>query len=145
MAAISAFVDTSGLFALLAKRDPAHSLAEKWLREARATRRQAVTTDYVLDETATLLKARGRSDLLPGFFGFVSSSEALQIEWMSPARFDETREFFLQHHDHRYSFTDCASFVTMLQLGLSEALTTDRHFRQAGFVPLLPIGQGIPL
>jgi predicted nucleic acid-binding protein len=29
--------------------------------------------------------------------------------------------------------TDCISFAVMRQEGLTEALTTDRHFEQAGF------------
>jgi predicted nucleic acid-binding protein len=138
MAAISAFVDTSGFFALLARQDPAHARARDWLAQARFNQRRSVTTDYVLDETATLLRARGRADLFLPFFDFVSPSQALQIEWISSARFDETRKLFLRHHDHDYSFTDCASFVVMRRLGLSEALTADKHFREAGFIPLLP-------
>ena len=39
--------------------------------------------------------------------------------------------------DHRYSFTDCSSFVLMAELGLKQALTTDRHFIEAGFQALL--------
>ena len=31
------------------------------------------------------------------------------------------------------AFTDCTSFVLMRELKLREALTTDRHFLQAGF------------
>ncbi len=40
---------------------------------------------------------------------------------------------FFRHRDKDYSFTDCSSFVVMRELRLKEALTTDRHFRQAGF------------
>jgi len=137
MASISAFVDTSGFFALLARQDPAHAKACEWLKQARLSQRRSITTDYVLDETATLLRARGRPDLFQPFFDFISPSQALQIEWISSARFNETRKFFLRHRDHDYSFTDCASFVMMRQLGLTDALTTDRHFRQAGFIPIL--------
>lgn len=42
-----------------------------------------------------------------------------------------------RYHDKGYSFTDCASFVVMKELGLGVALTTDRHFRQMG-LRLLP-------
>jgi predicted nucleic acid-binding protein len=33
--------------------------------------------------------------------------------------------------------TDCTSFVSMQQQGLRHALTTDIHFRQAGFQVLM--------
>ena len=44
---------------------------------------------------------------------------------------------FAEHIDHGYSFTDCASFVVMSELGIRDALTTDRHFTEAGFRALL--------
>ena len=52
--------------------------------------------------------------------------------------FDATKSFFRKHADHAYSFTDCTSFVVMRELKLTQALTSDRHFTQAGFEALLP-------
>jgi predicted nucleic acid-binding protein len=37
----------------------------------------------------------------------------------------------------KWSFTDCTSFVTMRELRIADAFTSDRHFLQAGFTPLL--------
>ena len=139
MALISAFLDTSGLFAILAKPDPAHLPAIEWLARARAAKASAVTTDYILDETATLLKSRGRPDLIPTLFNFISSSSALRVEWIGRDRFETARQFLLRHNDHEYSFTDCTSFVVMRELQVTHALTTDKHFREAGFSPLLPV------
>lgn len=138
MALISAFVDTSGFFALLAKPDSAHPEAIEWLAQVRAAKALAVTTDYVLDETVTLLKSRGRPDLVPILFGFMNLNSALRVEWIGQDRFDVSRQFLLRHNDHGYSFTDCTSFVVMRELGVTQALTTDKHFREAGFIPLLP-------
>jgi len=56
---------------------------------------------------------------------------------MDPERFLETRRFFLERHDPDWSFTDCYSFWLMRDLRLRDALTTDAHFREAGFNPLL--------
>ena len=39
--------------------------------------------------------------------------------------------------DKEWGITDCISFVVMQDLGLVEALTTDEHFKQAGFRSLL--------
>ena len=41
--------------------------------------------------------------------------------------------YYRGHSDHRYSFTDCTSFVLMRELKISDVLTTDEHFREAGF------------
>lgn len=139
MALISAFLDTSGLFAILAKPDPAHPSAVEWLARARAAKASAVTTDYILDETATLLKSRGRPDLIPALFNLISPGSALRVEWIGRERFEVARQFLLRHNDHEYSFTDCTSFVVMRELQVSDALTTDKHFREAGFTPLLPV------
>lgn len=38
--------------------------------------------------------------------------------------------------DKKFSFTDCASFVVMKERRLRKALTSDRHFKQAGFQPV---------
>jgi hypothetical protein len=61
-----------------------------------------------------------------------------RAKWCGAARFDMTKAFFRKHADHAYSFTDCTSFVVMRELKLSQALTSDRHFTQAGFEALLP-------
>jgi len=139
MALIRAFLDTSGFYALLVKEDKVHDYASKWMQEVAQQRPLLVTTDLVLSETATLLKARGYRRALGGYFDFLSSTRALHIRWVEPTLFAQTKAFFLRHSDHGYSFADCASFVVMAQLGLTEALTTDRHFREAGLVPLLPL------
>lgn len=131
------FVDTSGFYALLVKRDAGHPAARKILRRAAQGRRRLVTTDYVLDETATLLKARGETRLGASLFERVFASNACRIEWTVESRFIQLSSFFLKHADQAWSFTDCLSFLVMKELRLPEALTTDMHFEQAGFVALL--------
>jgi uncharacterized protein len=130
-------VDTSGFYTLLVKGDSTHSRASAILARAAQSKNRFVTTDYVLDETATLLKARGHAHLAEAFFETVFASAACRVEWMDPDSFAETRRFFLKHHDQDWSFTDCFSFWVMKTLGVRDALTTDAHFRQAGFNPLL--------
>lgn len=132
------FVDTSGFYAVLVSRDNAHDAALALLQEAQAVSQTFLSTDYVLDETATLLKARGHAHLLREFFDRVLSSSACRITWTDSVRFDKTRRFFLKHRDQHWSFTDCVSFTVMKELRLKQALTKDSHFTQAGFERLLP-------
>jgi predicted nucleic acid-binding protein len=131
------FVDTSGFYALLVKSDDRHAQADGHLRKAQRKKRQFVTSDYILDETATLLKTRGHSRLLNSFFDVVLSSKACRIEWTDADQFDATCQFFLKHSDQEWSFTDCLSFQLMRDLRLREALTKDGHFHEAGFIALL--------
>ena len=131
------FADTSGFYALLVPRDDRHDVAAKILRRAAQEKRRFLTTDYVLDETATLLKARGLGHLVGDLFETIIASNACGIEWMDPHRFSGTQTFFLKHQDQDWSFTDCFSFQIMRQFKLREALTKDVHFKEAGFVALL--------
>ncbi len=131
------FVDTSGFYALLVKGDDQHAAAARVLREGRRRKRGFVTTDYVLDETAALLKARGRLHLLTPLFEKLDASRAFRIEWTDAERFHDVRAFFLKHADQAWSFTDCVSFRVMTHLRLREALTKDAHFARAGFTALL--------
>jgi len=131
------FVDTSGFYALLVKRDDRHAEASRILQAAAQERRGFVTTDYVLDETATLLQARDCRHLLQDFFDAVFASAACQVEWTDEGRFQAVKNAFLKHSDQTWSFTDCLSFRVMKERRLRESLTKDTHFEQAGFVVLL--------
>lgn len=131
------FVDTSGFYAMLVKGDDQHAAVQRILREARRRKRGFVTTDYVLDETATLLKGRGRVHLLAPFFDKLDASRALRIEWTDADRFGDGRTFFLKHSDQKWSFTDCLSFRIMTEFRLRDALTKDAHFKHAGFKVML--------
>ena len=88
------FVDTSGFYALLIKGDDRHAAAERILRDAKRRKRGFVTTDYVLDETATLLKARGFVHVLGPFFDTLDKSHACRIEWTDAERFQEVARVF---------------------------------------------------
>jgi len=131
------FVDTSGFYALLVAKDEAHEDAASVLKNAQQSRRGFVTSDYVLDETATLLRARGFLHLLTPFFDAVMASRACHVEWISPERFSQARQSFLTHAERGWSFTDCVNFSLMKEFHLKEALSKDGHFREAGFTPLL--------
>jgi hypothetical protein len=60
-----------------------------------------------------------------------------QIVLASHELFSRGLDLYDERHDKNWSLTDCISFVVMKDFGLMEALTGDRHFEQAGFVPLL--------
>jgi len=131
------FIDTSGFYALLVKRDSSHKKATDILKNAAKEKTLFITTDYILDETATLLLARGLHHVLSELFDTVFRSSACNIEWMDQDRFIKTRTFFLKYIDKSWSFTDCFSFIVMKELHLTEAITKDEHYRHAGFIPLL--------
>jgi len=117
--------------------DDRHAQAAAYLEKAGASGTRLFTTDYVLDETATLLKARGRSALLAPFFDRIFASKSCRVVWTDAERFQQTRLFFLKHRDQSWSFTDCLSFCVMKEFRAREAMTKDAHFKAAGFRALL--------
>jgi predicted nucleic acid-binding protein len=131
------FIDTSGFYALLVRGDDRHDKARHAMRNAAKKKRRFVTTDYVLDEAATLLMARSGSTVIPALFESVSASKACRVVWMDLERFEKTKGLFIKNIDKGWSFTDCFSFIVMRDLRLSEALSKDAHFKAAGFLPLL--------
>jgi predicted nucleic acid-binding protein len=136
MASETMLVDTSGFFALLNQEEREHPAALRLFTEE-AKRHVLVTTEHVLVETATLMRARGTRELERNFFALLDATRRIRVVWASFSFFTKTREYFLQHQDKGWSFVDCASFVLMREEGLHRALSTDKHFKQAGFTPLL--------
>ena len=131
------FVDTMGWFSLLNRRDRWHEKARAVMHELGLAKTPLFTTDYVADETATLLKVRGASFAIDRFFELLDTSQALTLTMIGPDRFAAAKDLFLRRRDHGYSFTDVTSFVVMDELKICDALTHDSHFSEAGFVPLL--------
>jgi uncharacterized protein len=111
--------------------------AAELVRKSAAERRGALTTESVVGETCTLLVARGRAHLVPRFLDMVEQSRWLCTVPVDQTLFTRTKDYLRRHLDHRYSFVDCTSFVVMAERGLCEAATTDAHFSEAGWVPLL--------
>ena len=139
MASDAVFADASFFFALAAKRDAAHTAAVGQFSRLLRKQRRIVTTDYVVDEALTLTKARTNAAVAVALLDRIERSEAIEVELVSVPRLDIAKAFFRKHADHDYSFTDCTSFVVMRELKITDALTTDHHFTEAGFRPLLPV------
>jgi uncharacterized protein len=127
------FVDTAGWMACADESDPAHrksvAVRDSWLEGGGLF----VTSDYVADETLTLLRIRLGIDAAEAWWRQVEGSSRVRWEYITLARADKARGLFFRYRDKDFSFTDCTSFVLMRELKLREALTTDRHFHQAGF------------
>jgi predicted nucleic acid-binding protein len=95
-----------------------------------------VSTDYIADETLTLIRVRLGLRAAVTWWDQVEQSTRLRWEWIDPARAEKARHWFFRWTDKDFSFTDCTSFVVMRELRLKQVLTTDRHFAQAGFAIL---------
>jgi predicted nucleic acid-binding protein len=139
MAAADVFMDSAGFLALWDASDQYHAAALRLQEQLARGHRRFFTTEYVADETVTLLLMRHSHRAAVDFLDTIDRSEALRLEWIDPARFHSAADWFRKHGDKAWSFTDCVSFAVMRELRVRDAFTTDRHFRQAGFVPLLKV------
>ena len=133
MAAREVFADTSALYALIDRRDANHAPMRSAVEILVRGGRMLVTTDHVVAEAVNLANARGGKVVATRLLDLLEESAGIRIEWIGVERFVRTKAFFRKHADHGYSFTDCASFVVMKEERISEALTTDAHFAEAGF------------
>jgi uncharacterized protein len=137
MAAADVFMDSAGFLALWDSSDEHHARAVGLQTDLSGQRRRFLTSEYVLDETVTLLLIRHSHAAAADFLDTIERSESLRLEWIGPDRFHAAAALFRKHADKEWSFTDCVSFVVMRELRIRDAFTTDHHFMQAGFVPLL--------
>ena len=131
------FLDTAYVNALMNTRDQWHDVAMQWERQLAVDKRRLVTTEFVLVEIADGLAAvRFRAQAVQ----VVTTLQASPLVEIVPATshlFTAALALYRSRADKDWCLTDCTSFVVMSERSLSDALTTDDHFRQAGFRALL--------
>ncbi|MCG3130835.1 MAG: hypothetical protein FLDDKLPJ_01608 [Phycisphaerae bacterium] len=132
----TAFVDTSFLIACVLVKDVWHARAIAWQRR---TVGRLVTTEYVLMEFVDALSQPPVRRSALAAVGLLRRQPAVGVLTASTALMDEGLALYAQSADKAWSLTDCISFSVMRREGLSDALTSDRHFEQAGFRALLRI------
>jgi len=129
----AAFVDTSGWVMLADGADRQHDDARQWRDGWLEAGGSLVTTDYVVDETLTLLRMRLGLDVAEAWWQSVEQSRRVRWEAVDTQRAERARAWFFRWRDQSFSFTDCTSFVVMRELRLRQALASDGHFQVAGF------------
>lgn len=128
------FVDTSYVLARVNRRDQYHGRAKALARLY--VGREFVVTDGVLLEIGNALARRFRSAAIQLIDEFLTSPQ-VEVVYMTPDLFTSAWSLYRQMDDKQWSLVDCVSFVVMRDRGIETALTTDRHFVQAGFQALL--------
>lgn len=139
MARANLFADTSGWASLADPTQPYHHLAAENYRNARQQRRKVITTNYVIGELVALLTSPLRlpRQALIKFVDSIKTSPYVQVIHIDADLDLEAWQLLKQRVDKQWSLVDASSFVVMQRLGIYEALTSDHHFEQSGFVRLL--------
>jgi predicted nucleic acid-binding protein len=128
------FADTFYFLALLDSREERHPQAAEASGDQQL---QIVTTEWVLAEFGDAYSdPKDRADFVALYRALVNHPR-FKIVPAGTTLFQRGIDLFEQRRDKDWSLTDCISFIVMGDEGLTEALTGDRHFEQAGFVALL--------
>ncbi|MEL6327719.1 MAG: PIN domain-containing protein [Cyanobacteria bacterium J06626_23] len=128
-------VDTGAWFASLVASDQNHAAAMRWLRQ---NREPLLTTDYVIDETLTLLRAKGKRIQSEEFGQLLFSGQLATIYYLTPEDIEQTWSVFRRDGDKDWSFTDGSSKVVTELFDVRTVFTFDHHFRQFGHVQVVP-------
>lgn len=128
---MSAFLDTSALYALLVRTEDRHADVLRAFRGLLDGRGPLWTTSYVIIETVALLQHRIGLDPVRDFTEHVVP--ALSVEWVAEALHRKGLERLVREDRRRLSLVDCVSMEFMRSEGLHDALTLDGHFAEAGF------------
>jgi len=131
------FLDSAYPIALASRADQHHNTAVEVAVSLKAKPERLVTTRAVLLEIGnSLAKPQFRFigiEMLRSF----ETDPRVEIVSLEDALYQRGFELFQSRPDKMWSLTDCISFVTMNEHGLSRALTSDQHFEQAGFAAML--------
>jgi predicted nucleic acid-binding protein len=128
------FADSFFFFALVNSRDSAHRRAIEFLRLYQG---RILTTGWVMTELGDGLSSTGNRPAFLATVDKLRSNSRFTVEEFSDGLYEKGIELYRNRLDKEWSLTDCISFVVMSQESISEALTGDHHFEQAGFNALL--------
>ena len=127
---MTVFVDTFALIAWLNPRDQTHTKVSAYLD---AFTGRLLTTEWVLMELADALSGPKARLIAVAFLKAVRADPLFEVVGYLPAVYQSGFELFATRSDKAWSLTDCISFGVMNERKVSDALTADHHFEQAGF------------
>lgn len=130
----SVFAESYYYLALLNPRDEAHLVVRAYTA---LLTRPIVTTAWIMAEVADALASPTHRRLFGTLVDELQHDPDVELLPASQTSFDRGCDLYRSRLDKNWSLTDSISFATMQSLGISDALTADRHFEQAGFVALL--------
>lgn len=132
---MTTFVDTGVWYASVVPSDPRHAAVLDWFRR---NNWPLLTTDYVIDETLTLLRARGERQRAVVLGRHFLDLNGVSIHFIDRTDLRRAWEAFRDQPEREWSFTDCTSKAVIERLHVKQALTFDHHFAEFGPLTLVP-------
>ena len=131
------FLDASHAIAMASPRDPYHARARILANQMRELSVSAVTTRGVMLEIGNALSRQRFRQQAVTLLNYFESDPNVEIVSVSDPLYQRALRLFRDRPDKDWGLTDCVSFIVMQDYGITEALTSDNHFIQAGFRALL--------
>lgn len=128
------FADTFYYIAFLSPSDAAHEPAKTFTQDYNG---KMVTTEWVLTELADGLAAPVTRQRCVAFIDWLRRDVDVTIVLATTDLFNAGLTLYRTRDDKKWSLTDCISFVVMEREGISDVLTGNHNFEQAGFKALL--------
>ena len=133
---MSVFIDTWGFKAFIDRLEPDHIEVKALLEDLWENGEEVVTSDYILDETITLISVRLPFDKVKEFIKYAEQAYQegyIKLLWIREEYFDDAKKFRLKYNDKpRISFTDFTTMAVMKRRNITRIITKDRHFEEAG-------------
>jgi predicted nucleic acid-binding protein len=129
------FVDSGAWFASFVEGDEHYQVASEWFDN---NIQPLLTTDYIVDETLTLLRARRQSAVALKLGEQFFKGALAQVYYVTEADLLTAWDIYRHFSDKEWSFTDCTSKVVIEKLGITRAFAFDHHFQQFGSVIMVP-------
>jgi predicted nucleic acid-binding protein len=135
----SLFVDTSGWASIFIPTETYHTIAANHFRQVVESRAPIITTNYVITELVALLNSPHRLPRSRIFqhINILRNNPNITRIHINTMLDQAAWELCESRSDKPWSLVDCSSFVLIQQLNIQQALSTDHHFEQAGFIRLL--------
>ena len=131
------FVDTSGWLALVNRSDALHQQAKKIYDERFAAGWDFITHTGVMLETGNGLSLIPLRALATRLKKRLDASMRIDVIFVTDELYESGWQLYENRQDKDWGVVDCISFVLMQEMSLTESLTHDHHFEQAGFRKLL--------
>ncbi len=131
------FADTACWIALLNRQDSLHVSTNTLYQDLIKKGSVFITISSIIEETANALSNPKFKPSLINFYHNISRSPRVTILHIDPDFWEKGWQLFSNRDDKNWSFTDCISFVVMNDRKIKTALTSDKHFIQAGFSAIM--------
>lgn len=128
------FVDTSAFVAIQDSKDINHKKALRFWKQIAQQAISVYTTNFIFDETYTLLLKRISKEAAIDFGIAIMESSLIQMVHIDEKLQAAAWNIAIEYQDKKFSFTDCTSFAVMNRYGINDAFAFDSHFTQMGFM-----------